>query len=134
MLDAQRKLLGTVPLRKLLLSGDEVRVETLMNQQFVCVHTTDDQELVADTVRKYDLICIPVVDNEERMVGIITIDDIVDVIEEENTEDFEKMAAMPAFGGGVSQDGGSHAGEKPHAVAADSDDFGDFYRHDHHLL
>ena len=94
VLDAQRKLLGTVPLRKLLLSGDEVRVETLMNQQFVCVHTTDDQELVADTVRKYDLICIPVVDNEERMVGIITIDDIVDVIEEENTEDFEKMAAM----------------------------------------
>ena len=94
VLDAQRKLLGTLPLRKLLLAQDEVKVETLMNQQFVCVHTTDDQELVADTVRKYDLISIPVVDHEERMIGIITIDDIVDVIEEENTEDFEKMAAM----------------------------------------
>ena len=94
VLDAQRKLLGTVPLRKLLLAQDDVKVETLMNQQFVCVHTTDDQEMVADTVRKYDLISIPVVDHEERMIGIITIDDIVDVIEEENTEDFEKMAAM----------------------------------------
>ena len=94
VLDAQRKLLGTLPLRKLLLAQDEVKVETLMNQQFVCVHTTDDQELVADTVRKYDLISIPVVDHEDRMIGIITIDDIVDVIEEENTEDFEKMAAM----------------------------------------
>ena len=94
VLDAQRKLLGTLPLRKLLLAQDDVKVETLMNQQFVCVHTTDDQELVADTVRKYDLISIPVVDHEERMIGIITIDDIVDVIEEENTEDFEKMAAM----------------------------------------
>ena len=94
VLDAQRKLLGTVALRKLLLAQDAVKVETLMNQQFVCVHTTDDQEMVADTVRKYDLISIPVVDHEERMIGIITIDDIVDVIEEENTEDFEKMAAM----------------------------------------
>ena len=62
---------------KLLLAQDDVKVETLMNQQFVCVHTTDDQELVADTVRKYDLISIPVVDHEERMIGIITIDDIV---------------------------------------------------------
>ena len=94
VLDAQRKLLGTVALRKLLLAQDAVKVETLMNQQFVCVHTTDDQEMVADTVRKYDLISIPEVDHEERMIGIITIDDIVDVIEEENTEDFEKMAAM----------------------------------------
>ena len=94
VLDAQRKLLGTVALRKLLLAKDDVKVETLMNQQFVCVHTTDDQEMVADAVRKYDLISIPVVDHEERMIGIITIDDIVDVIEEENTEDFEKMAAM----------------------------------------
>ena len=94
VLDERRKLLGTVPLRKLLVSKDDVQVESLMNQQFVCVHTTDDQEAVADTVRKYDLISIPVVDNEERMIGIITIDDIVDVIEEENTEDFERMAAM----------------------------------------
>ena len=94
VLDPQRKLLGTVPLRKLLLAKDDTLVDQLMNAQFVCVHTTDDQEVVADTVRKYDLISIPVVDHEERMIGIITIDDIVDVIEDENTEDFEKMAAM----------------------------------------
>ena len=94
ILDDRRVLLGTVALRKLLLSADDRKVEQLMNTQVISVRTTDDQELVADTVRKYDLLSIPVVDHENRMVGIITVDDIVDVIEEENTEDFEKMAAM----------------------------------------
>ena len=94
ILDESRKLLGTVGLRKLLLASDDKRVEELMNTQVISVHTTDDQEVVADTVRKYDLLSIPVVDHEDRLVGIITVDDIVDVIEEENTEDFEKMAAM----------------------------------------
>ncbi len=94
ILDESRKLLGTVGLRKLLLASDDKQVEELMNTQVISVHTTDDQEVVADTVRKYDLLSIPVVDHEDRLVGIITVDDIVDVIEEENTEDFEKMAAM----------------------------------------
>ena len=94
ILDDRRVLLGTVALRKLLLSRDDCKVEQLMNTQVISVRTTDDQELVADTVRKYDLLSIPVVDHENRMVGIVTVDDIVDVIEEENTEDFEKMAAM----------------------------------------
>ena len=94
ILDERRVLLGTVPLRKMLLAPDDVLIESLMNPQFISVTTTDDQELVADTVRKYDLISIPVVDREKRMVGIITVDDIVDVIEDENTEDFEKMAAL----------------------------------------
>lgn len=94
ILDDSRKLLGTVGLRKLLLATDDKLVEELMNAQVISVHTTDDQEVVADTVRKYDLLSIPVVDHEDRLVGIITVDDIVDVIEEENTEDFEKMAAM----------------------------------------
>ena len=94
ILDDGRKLLGTVGLRKLILAPDDIRVEQLMNTQTISVHTTDDQEIVADTVRKYDLLSIPVVDQEDRLVGIITVDDIVDVIEEENTEDFEKMAAM----------------------------------------
>ena len=94
ILDDSRKLLGTVGLRKLLLASDDKQVEELMNTQVISVHTTDDQEVVADTVRKYDLLSIPVVDHEDRLVGIITVDDIVDVIEEENTEDFEKMAAM----------------------------------------
>ena len=94
ILGDRRELLGTVALRKLLLSGDDRKVEDLMNTQVIAVRTTDDQELVADTVRKYDLLSIPVVDHENRLVGIITVDDIVDVIEEENTEDFERMAAM----------------------------------------
>ena len=94
ILDEGRKLMGTVGLRKLLLATDDLLVEELMNTQVIFVHTTDDQEVVADTVRKYDLLSIPVVDHEDRLVGIITVDDIVDVIEEENTEDFEKMAAM----------------------------------------
>ena len=94
ILDGRRVLLGTVGLRQLLLADDGKRVEELMNQQVISVRTTDDQELVADAVRKYDLLSIPVVDGENRLVGIVTVDDIVDVIEEENTEDFEKMAAM----------------------------------------
>ena len=94
IIDESRKLMGTVGLRKLILSTDDRLVDELMNTQAISVHTTDDQEVVADTVRKYDLLSIPVVDHEDRLVGIITVDDIVDVIEEENTEDFEKMAAM----------------------------------------
>ncbi|MBQ3575262.1 MAG: magnesium transporter [Clostridia bacterium] len=94
ILDTGRQLIGTVGLRKLLLATDDRLVEELMNTQLISVHTTDDQEVVADTVRKYDLLSIPVVDHENRLVGIITVDDIVDVIEEENTEDFEKMAAL----------------------------------------
>ena len=64
------------------------------DSQLICVNTLDDQENVADIARKYDLLSVPVVDNESRLVGIITIDDIVDVIEDENTEDFEKMAML----------------------------------------
>lgn len=94
IIDESRKLLGTVGLRKLILSTDDRLVDELMNTQIISVHTTDDQEVVADSVRKYDLLSIPVTDHEDRLVGIITVDDIVDVIEEENTEDFEKMAAL----------------------------------------
>ena len=94
IIDESRKLIGTVGLRKLILSTDDRLVDDLMNTQVISVHTTDDQEVVADTVRKYDLLSIPVVDHEDRLVGIITVDDIVDVIEDENTEDFERMAAM----------------------------------------
>ncbi len=94
VIDEFRKLIGTVQLRKLLLARDEQKIDEIMNEQVVSVTTVDDQEMVADTVRHYDLMSIPVVDKEGRLVGIITADDIMDVIEEENTEDFEKMAAM----------------------------------------
>lgn len=92
--DANRKLEGIVSLRKLVITPDEKNIEEIMNKNVVYAHTHDDQEVVAHLFKKYDLIAIPVLDKEERLTGIITIDDIVDVIEQENTEDFQKMAGM----------------------------------------
>lgn len=94
VIDEQRRLIGSVALRKLIMADDDMSITEVMESNVVSVHTLDDQEAVADAVRKYDLISIPVVDNENRLVGIVTIDDIVDVIEEENTEDIEKMHAL----------------------------------------
>jgi len=94
VLDAQRKLIGILPLRKLILADQDTPIEQLMDPNFVCVGTLDDQEAVAEVVRKYDLTNVPVVDKEGRMVGIITADDIMDVIQDEATEDIEKMAAL----------------------------------------
>ena len=95
-MDDKRKLVGTVPLRRLIVSNEDALVKDIMydDEQLIYVNTMDDQEEVADIAKKYDLLSIPVVDKEQRLVGIITIDDIVDVIEEENTEDFEKMALL----------------------------------------
>ena len=87
VLDAQRKLIGILPLRKLILAEPDTLIEQLMDPSFVCVGTLDDQEAVAEVVRKYDLTSVPVVDKEGRMVGIITADDIMDVIQDEATED-----------------------------------------------
>lgn len=94
--DGKRKLVGTVPLRRLIVSPEETLVKDIMydDDQLIYVNTMEDQEEVANIAKKYDLLSIPVVDKEDRLVGIITIDDIVDVIEDENTEDFEKMASL----------------------------------------
>ncbi len=89
-----RMLEGIISVRTLLLSEDDQSISDLMQLDFISVTTTDDQELVADLFVRYDLLSIPVVDHENRLVGIITVDDIIDVIEEENTEDFQKMSAM----------------------------------------
>ena len=94
VLDAQRKLLGTVALRYLLLSQPDETIGDIMHENVVSVHTHTDQEEVAHQFQKYGFTAMPVVDNENRLVGIITVDDIVDVIEEEATEDMEKMAAL----------------------------------------
>lgn len=94
VLDAQRKLLGTVALRYLLLSEPDETIGEIMHENVVSVHTHTDQEEVARQFQKYGFTAMPVVDNENRLVGIITVDDIVDVIEEEATEDMEKMAAL----------------------------------------
>ena len=94
IIDQARHLIGTIALRTLILADDEVLIDSLMDTNIISVNTMDDQEKVAETVREYDLMTIPVVDNEHRLVGIITADDVMDVIEDENTEDFEKMAAL----------------------------------------
>ncbi|MCI9436494.1 MAG: magnesium transporter [Lachnospiraceae bacterium] len=94
VLDTRRELVGTVALRYLLLSqGNEV-IADIMHENVIAVNTLMDQEQVAAQFKKYDFMAMPVVDNENRMVGIITVDDIVDIMEEETTEDMEKMAAI----------------------------------------
>lgn len=94
IIDEARRLIGTLALRKMILAPQDAVLDDLMNKNPVSVCTTDDQEKVADTVRRYDVMAIPVVDKESRLVGIITADDVMDVIEDENTEDIEKMAAL----------------------------------------
>lgn len=94
VIDDRRHLVGHVSLRKLILSPESASIRDIMETNTVSVSTTDDQEAVADDFRRYDLTSIAVCDKENRLVGIITIDDIVDVIQEENTEDIKKMAAI----------------------------------------
>ena len=94
IVDSTHHLIGTLALRKMILASEDTVLSDIMDRNPVCVHTLDDQEKVAEVVRHYDLMAIPVVDKEDRLVGIITADDIMDVIEEETTEDFEKMAAL----------------------------------------
>ncbi len=91
---ADRKLTGVISLRELLIADDDMLVGDLAVRNVIYVHTTDDQEEVADLFRRYDFLTVPVVDHEERMVGIITVDDILDVVDIEATEDIHKMAAI----------------------------------------
>ena len=89
-----RVLLGVVTVRRLLLSSYETRIGDIMETNLLSVTTLEDKETVAQLFTKYDLYALPVVDGENRLVGIITFDDVMDVMEEETTEDFEKMAAI----------------------------------------
>lgn len=94
VMDAKRMLEGVVTVKDLLMNDYEVKIEDIMDTNVIKAVTTDDKEEIADLFNKYDLLSLPVVDHENRLVGIVTIDDAVDVMEEEATEDFEKMAAM----------------------------------------
>ena len=91
---ADRKLIGEVSALSLLVADPGQKVGDIMEEAPLRVQTLDDQEDVAKMFSRYDLLAVPVVDNEDRIVGIITIDDAVDVLQEENTEDFERMAGM----------------------------------------
>lgn len=94
VLDTRRKIKGLVTVKDLLLSDKNIQIKDIMETNVITVFTLDDQEEVAKKFDKYDFMALPVVDKEERLVGIITVDDAIDVIQEENTEDFEIMAAM----------------------------------------
>ena len=88
------KLIGIVSLRALVTEDPAQKITDIMEKDIIVVNTNDDQELVADMFKRYDLLAMPVVDNLGRLTGIITVDDIIDVIEQEATEDFQIMAAM----------------------------------------
>lgn len=94
IIDNKRVLKGILSLRDLILSSENNVLSEVMETNIVSVKTSEDQEKVAELFKTYDLLSMPVVDAENRLVGIITVDDIVDIIEQENTEDFQKMAAM----------------------------------------
>ena len=92
--DNNRKLVGMVTLRTLLLAEEDDRVEDIMEDNVISVSTLEDQESVVQMMAKYNWAAIPVVDQEGRLVGIVTIDDAIDVLQEETTEDFELLAGM----------------------------------------
>ena len=92
--DTSRRLLGLVSIRTLLLADQDDVIEDIMETNVVSASTMDDREDVAQDLSKYDFLAMPVVDKEHRLVGIVTIDDAIDVMEEEATEDFELMAAI----------------------------------------
>ena len=94
VLDSGRRLIGTVSLRYLLLHDSSEAIGDFMNENVVSINTMMDQEDAAELFKKYDFTAMPVVDNENRLVGIITVDDIMDIVEEETTEDIEKMNAI----------------------------------------
>ena len=119
VLDSKRTLVGTVALRYLLLMDEDELIGDIMHENVVSIHTLTDQEEVAKVFMKYDFTSMPVVDNENRLVGIITVDDVVDIMEEEATEDMEKMAAI------VPSD--KPYMEETYALASALDGFGNFY-------
>ena len=88
------KLIGITTIKDLLLADEDDIIESLMETNVISVGTLDDQELVAHTINNYDFLALPVVDTEGRLVGIVTIDDAIDVMVEETTEDIQKMAAI----------------------------------------
>lgn len=94
VLDRHARLIGLVDLKALILADPEQTIEEIMDRSVISVRATADQEEVAQLLQRYDLVSLPVVDAEERLIGIVMIDDVVDVIEEEATEDIYRLAQM----------------------------------------
>ncbi|HIK06940.1 MAG TPA: magnesium transporter [Trichormus sp. M33_DOE_039] len=100
--DAARRLTGIVSLRELVTSQPEQIVGEIMTRDVICIHTDTDQEEVARLIQRYDFLAVPVVDREERLVGIVTVDDVIDILQQETTED------IYAVGGGVQSSGDNY--------------------------
>ena len=94
IVDETKKLRGVASLKNIILANPEQFIKDIMNENVFYVHTTDDQEKAAQVVQKYDILAVPVVDTEDRLVGIVTVDDVLDVVQEEVTEDFQRMAGI----------------------------------------
>lgn len=92
--DSKRKLKGYVTVKDLLLADENAEIRDIMERNVISVSTLEDKEVVTEVFQKYDLVVLPVVDKEERLVGIITVDDAIDVLQEEITEDMELMAGI----------------------------------------
>lgn len=99
--DASRQLTGIVSLRDLVIAAPDTTLAEIMTRDVVFVHTDTDQEEVARTIQRYDILALPVVDSEERLVGVVTVDDVIDIIEREATEDIYAL-------GGVQSDGDNY--------------------------
>jgi magnesium transporter len=100
VIDEKRRLLGLVSLRELILARPDTKIETIMRRDPICANVNDDQEEVARLMAKYDLIAMPVINGNDALVGIVTFDDVHDVIEEEATEDFHRMGSISQVSGG----------------------------------
>ena len=98
VIDVARHLTGILSLRDLVTAQPDQRIGDLMTRDVVFVHTETDQEEVAQTIQRYDFLAIPVVDREQRLVGIVTVDDVIDIIEQETTEDIYTMGGVQSGG------------------------------------
>lgn len=94
VVDVEEHLLGVISLRDLIIHEDDVMIEEIMNDRIVSVNVADDQVNVAKTIRDYNFLAVPVIDYEEHLLGIITVDDIIDVIDEEATSDYSGLAGV----------------------------------------
>jgi magnesium transporter len=96
--DASRRLTGIVSLRDLVISPPDKILSEIMTREVVSVHTDTDQEEVARTIQRYDLLAMPVVDREDRLVGVVTVDDVIDILEKEATEDIYALGGVQSTG------------------------------------
>lgn len=96
--DAARHLTGILSLRDLVIAHPDQKIGEIMTRDVVCVYTSDDQEEVARLIGRYDFLAVPVVDREKRLVGIVTVDDVIDIIEQETTEDIYKQGGLQSGG------------------------------------